>query len=315
LINEMNKISTIFFGTHDFAVKILQSLIDNPQLSIDLVITQPDKPSGRKKIITPPPVKILAEKYNLKILQPTSLKTFALKTLGTFDLGICAQYGLLIPQHILDTPKFGILNVHTSLLPKYRGASPIQSALLNNETKTGITIMKMDKGLDTGPIILQKSLPIEPDDTFLDLEQKLSQIAILSLSEAIFPYIEGKLKPQTQNNAQATFCREFNRTDGKINWFLSAQTIYNQYRGLTPWPGIWTMTDELKSNLPKNKRIKLLKIKPSKQQLENKKIKIENNKLFIGCGNNESIENLELQLEGNKPMSAQNFINGFIKNK
>lgn len=311
----MNKISTIFFGTHDFAVKILQSLIDNPKISVDLVITQPDKPTGRKKVMTAPPVKILAEKYNLKILQPTTLKTFDFRTLETFDLGICAQYGLLIPENILNAPKHGIINTHTSLLPKYRGASPIQSALINGETETGITIMKMDKGLDTGPIILQKRLKIEPNDTFLELDEKLAQIAILALLEGIFPYIEGKIKPQNQDNTQATTCREFTRDDGKINWSLSSQTIYNQYRGLTPWPGIWTMTDNLKSNLPKSKRIKLLNIKPSNQQIENGKLKIENNKLFIGCGDDKSIEILELQLEGNKPMNTQSFINGFIKNK
>jgi len=302
LIKMSEKISTIFFGTHDFAAKILQGLIDDPRISVDLVITQPDKPVGRKQKLQKPAVKILAEKHNLKILQPSSLKTFDFKTLETFDLGICAQYGLLINENILNAPKHGIINVHTSLLPKYRGASPIQSALINGESETGITIMKMDKGLDTGPIILQKTLKIEPDDIFPDLEEKLSQIAILALSEAVFPYITGQIKPQNQDNTQATNCREFNREDGRVDWSKTAQEIYNQYRGLTPWPGIWTTLGE--------KRLKLLKIKPVEFEINNSELLVKDNKIYIGCGY-KSIEILELQLEGNKPMDTKNFINGF----
>lgn len=297
----------IFFGTHDFATKILQGLIDDPKISVDLVITQPDKPVGRKKIMTPPPVKILAEKHGLKIEQPQSLKDYKLEA-KTYQLGICCQYGLLIPENILNATKHGIINVHTSLLPKYRGASPIQSALLNGENETGITIMKMDKGLDTGPIILQKSLKIELNDTFQELDKKLAQIAILALLEGVFPYVKGKLKPQTQDNTQATTCREFNRDDGRVDWNKTAQEIYNQYRGLTPWPGIWTMLGE--------KRLKLLKVKPSQQKVESIKLKVENDKIYIGC-NEGSIEILELQLEGSKPMDVKSFINGFanfIKN-
>lgn len=302
LIKMSEKISTIFFGTHNFAAKILQGLIDDPRISVDLVITQPDKPVGRKQELQKPAVKILAEKYNLKILQPPSLKNFDFKILEAFDLGICAQYGLLIPENILNAPKHGIINVHTSLLPKYRGASPIQSALINGESETGITIMKMDKGLDTGPIILQKTIKIEPDDIFPDLDEKLSQIAILALLEAVFPYVTGQIQPQTQDNAQATNCREFNREDGRIDWLKTAQEIYNQYRGLTPWPGIWTTLGE--------KRLKLLKIKPSQQKVESGKLKVENGEIYIGCKEN-SIEILELQLEGSKPMDTKNFINGF----
>ena len=300
----------IFFGTHDFAAKILQGLLDDDRFSIDLVITQPDKPVGRKQELQKPAVKILAEKHGLKIDQPQSLKNYKLEA-KTYQLGICCQYGLLIPENILNAPKHGIINIHTSLLPKYRGASPIQSALINGETETGITIMKMDKGLDTGPIILQKSLKIEPDDTFPDLDQKLSQIAILALLEAVFPYVEGKLEPQIQDNTQATTCREFNRDDGQINWNKTNQEIYNQYRGLTPWPGIWTITDNLKSNLPKGKRLKLLKIKTSEFKIQSSEFLVKDNKIYIGCGDNKSVEILELQLEGSKPMDAKSFINGF----
>ena len=169
---------TIFFGTHNFAATILQGLIDSPLFDIQLVITQPDKPVGRKQERQKSPVKILAEKHSLSIDQPVSLKTCTLAHLHTCELGICAQYGLIVPENILNAPQHGIINVHTSLLPKYRGASPIQSALINGEKETGVTLMKMDEGLDTGPILWQKSLKIELDDTYTTVESKLSKIAI-----------------------------------------------------------------------------------------------------------------------------------------
>jgi len=297
------KISTVFFGTHNFATTILQGLIDSPLFDIKLVVTQPDKPVGRKKELTPPPVKILAKKHGIKVEQPESLKTFDFKLL-TFDLGITAQYGLLIPEKILNAPTHGTLNTHTSLLPKYRGASPIQSALINGETETGVTIMKMDKGLDTGPIILQKSLKIEPSDTYLDLDKKLAKIGLSALLEAIPAYVSDKLQPTLQDDNKTTTCQQFTREDGKIDWNKSTEKIYNIYRGLTPWPGIWTTW--------KDKRLKLLQIKPTDLKLKSGLVKIKDEKLYIGT-KNKSIEILELQLEGKQKMTARQFINGYKK--
>lgn len=303
-------ISTIFFGTHDFAVTILQGLIDSGLFDVQLVITQPDKPVGRKKELTPPPVKILAEKYGIKVEQPESLKNFKFSgytdasgvQISNFKLSICAQYGLLIPEKILNAPKNGTLNIHTSLLPKYRGASPIQSALINGETETGVTIMKMDKGLDTGPILLQKSLKIEPEDTYLDLDKKLSKMGLLALLEAVPSYVLGELQPTGQNNDEVTFCKQFTREDGKIDWNKTADEIYNLYRGLTPWPGVWTTWED--------KRLKLLKIKKSNLEIKPGVVKIENNNIYIGTSK-KSIEVLELQLEGKQKMDAKQFINGY----
>ncbi|MBU2542383.1 methionyl-tRNA formyltransferase [Patescibacteria group bacterium] len=294
-------ISTIFFGTHDFAVTILQGLIDSPLFDVQLVITQPDKPVGRKKELTPPPVKILAEKYGIKVEQPESLKNFKFQ-ISNFKLSICAQYGLLIPEKILNAPKNGTLNIHTSLLPKYRGASPIQSALINGETETGVTIMKMDKGLDTGPILLQKSIKIKPNDTYLDLDKKLAKIGLLALLEAVPSYVLGELHPTGQNNDEVTFCKQFTREDGKIDWNKTADEIYNLYRGLTPWPGVWTTWED--------KRLKLLKIKKSTLEIAPSLVKTEDSKIYIGT-NNESIQILELQLEGKQKMTAEQFVNGY----
>jgi len=299
-MNKSKKIKTVFFGTHDFAAVILQGLIESPFVSIDLVVTQPDKPVGRKQEFKKSPVKILAEKYEIKIDQPASLKNYELP-ISDIELGVTAQYGLLIPKHILGTPKHGILNVHTSLLPKYRGASPIQSALINGETETGVTIMKMDVGMDTGPILLQKTLQIDPDDTYLDLDKKLAVIGSDALLEAIPDYTAGELKPTEQDNSKATLCKQFKREDGKIDWTKTSEQIYNQYRGMTPWPGVWTTWG--------NKRLKLLKIKLNQKSIEPGKVCVENDTMYIGCAEN-AIEIIELQLEGKNSTDTKTFING-----
>ncbi|MFA5813941.1 MAG: methionyl-tRNA formyltransferase [Patescibacteria group bacterium] len=314
-------IKTAFFGTHDFAATILQAMINDPQISVDLVITQPDKPTGRSRKLQPPPIKTIALQHNIKIAQPTDLKSYALN-LMPYALGVTAQYGLIIPQTIFNAPKYGTLNVHASLLPKYRGASPIQSALMNGETETGVTIMKMDAGLDTGPIILQKTIAIDPDETYPELEKKLVKIGSAALLEAVPKYISGELPLTPQDNSQATVCKQLTREDGKVDWRKSAREIYNQYRGLTPWPGIWTIWN--------GKRLKLLAVKaqdfappqhtppqhtpPQHTPDTPGKVSVENDKIYIGCGGS-AIEVMDLQLEGKKTMNVKNFLNGFAKIK
>ncbi len=297
------KIQTVFFGTHTFAATILQGLIDSGMFDIQLVITQPDRPVGRKQELQKSPVKLLAEKHGLKIAQPASLKTFDFTDF--MDLGIVAQYGLIIPQRVLDLPKMGIINVHTSLLPKYRGASPIQTALMNGETQTGVTIMKMDAGLDTGPIILQKTLDIAQNDTYTTLDQKMAEIAISGLLEAIPQYISGALQPVPQDNSKATFTKQLTREDGRVDWQKTAQETYNRWRGLTPWPGVWT--DELG-----DKRMKLLKIVPIDQTLTPGRLEIRDKEIVIGTKKG-SIKILELQVEGKSKQTARVFINGYGK--
>lgn len=297
-----------FFGTHNFAATILEGIINNPLFDIQLVITQPDKPVGRKQKTQKSPVKLLAEKHGLQIAQPNSLKTCTLAQLHTCELGICAQYGLIFPPNILNAPKMGILNFHTSLLPKYRGASPIQSALLNGESKTGVTLMKMDAGLDTGPILWQKILKIEPNDNYTTIEEKLAKIAILGLTEALPDYVAGTLSTTPQDNARASICKELTREDGKIDWQRTAREIHNQYRGLTPWPGVWTIWN--------NKRLKLLQIKLIYKTLPAGQMLVEGDKIYIGAVDG-AIEVLELQLEGKEKMSTKDFVNGYgniIKN-
>ncbi len=298
---KQNSIKTVFFGTHNFAVTILQGLLDNPLFDVDLVITQPDRPVGRKKELTPPPVKILAEKNNIKIDQPASLKNYELP--AGYDLFIVAQYGLLIPESIINTPTYGTINVHTSILPKYRGASPIQSALLAGEKTTGVTIMQMDVGMDSGDIILQKEINILPNETYLELDERMAHLGVAGLNESIPQYISGELKPAKQDESLATFCKKLSREDGKIDWEKTTEEIYNKYRAFTPWPGIWTTWED--------KRLKFLSTKPSEKIIEPGKVVIENDILYIGT-HDSSLEILELQLEGIPKMSAETFVNGYL---
>ncbi len=301
-----------FFGTHHFAALILEGLLASPGFSVGLVITPPDKPVGRHQEEQKPLVKILAEKNHLPLLQPAGLKNFKLN-FDEYDLGISAQYGLLIPPSLLNGLKHGIINVHPSLLPKYRGASPLQSAILNGEVETGVTIMKMDAGLDTGPILAQKKVIIEPDDTYLLLEQKTSQMAISMLLNALPEYLKGKLKPQPQDNAQASFCRRLTREQGRIDGHKPAYEIYNQWRALQPWPGVFGEFKKL--------RIKILKMRPidkTPDQIGHDKkndpfIKLNKKTLGLMAGDGKLLLIDELQPEGKRPMTAEEFINGYLR--
>lgn len=291
----------IFFGTHQFAATILQSLIESPLIRVDLVITQPDRPVGRNQETTPLPVKQVALRFGLPIDQPSSLKNYTLAPHNS-ELAIVAQYGLIIPGSILELFPMGVINVHTSLLPKYRGASPIQSALIHGEVETGITIMKMDAGMDTGPILLQKKIPIGKNETYPEIEATLALLGSTALLEVLPRYISRKLNPQPQNETLATYCRPLTRHDGEIDWKKSNQEIYNLYRGLTPWPGVSTTWRGL--------RLKLLDISPVETTLQTGHVKNTGTSLLIGCGVG-SIEVRRLQLEGKKNVRSAEFMNGF----
>lgn len=294
-------ISIVYFGTYHFSAHILETLINSGYFDIKMVITQPDRPVGRKKEIQPSPVKQVAQKYKIKIDQPETLKNYSLSEIADFN--ITCQYGLIIPKSVLEKASKGSINVHTSLLPKYRGASPIQSALINGEQETGVTIMLMDEKMDHGDILSQQKVSIDRDDTYETLNNKLLAIAPELLLKTVLEYSEGKIAPQVQDHEKATFCKEFTREDGMINWGKNNIEIYNQYRGLTPWPGIWTEIN--------GKRIKLLEIKPADLKVQTGKFEIHQDKIFMGCKDNTSVEILKIQLEGKKPMTSKEFSNGF----
>lgn len=235
----MQKTKIAFFGTHEFAAYILQGLLDFPFVEVMLVVTQPDQKVGRKQVLTPPLTKVIAQKKNIPVLQPETLKNFQFP-ISNFDLSVVIEYGRIIPERLLSIPKFNTINIHPSLLPLYRGPTPIQAALLHGDTKTAVTIMQMDATMDTGPILLQREVAIAPDDTFLTLREKLMPIALDTLMETIPGFIDGSIQPKAQNNAQATYCTMLDREHGHIDWNKTTDEIYNQYRALTPWPGVWT---------------------------------------------------------------------------
>ncbi len=294
-------INIVFFGTHEFGVTILKSLARDDRFAIDLVITQPDKPVGRKQILTPPPVKNIANTLKIKTEQPENLKNFHLEK-NKFDVAVTAQYGLLIPSHLFSETRHGFVNVHTSLLPKYRGASPIQSALINGETETGVTIMNMDAGMDTGDILTQEKIMIDPDETYPELDSRLARVGSEILTKILPEYIEGKIIPKKQNNEEATVCKKLSREDGKIDWNKTTEEIYNLYRGTTPWPGIWTMLN--------NERVKLLKIKPAQTRLEPGVIQTSEDKIYVGTGDG-SIEIIKIQFEGKSALDVHACLAGY----
>jgi methionyl-tRNA formyltransferase len=297
----MKKIKAVFFGTHDFAATILHRLLDSDVVSVEMVFTQPDKKIGRKQIIEESPVKKLALVRDLKIVQPESLKDFRLQTLD-FRIAIVAQYGLIIPKKIIDSFPKGMINMHGSLLPKYRGASPIQAALINGESETGVTIMLMDEKVDHGPILSQKEIQIDESDTYATLSSKMAIMGSDLLIKTIPRYLNGEIAPQTQNHNQATFTKLLTKENGLVDFNKTSNEIHNQYRGLIRWPGIWTTWN--------GKRLKLLEIKKSEKTLPAGEVAAEDKKIFIGCANG-SIEILELQLEGKSAMDSAAFLNGY----
>jgi methionyl-tRNA formyltransferase len=301
----MTALRIIFMGTAELSCASLEKLASGERFSVIAVVTQPDKPKGRDLKLQFSPVKILAEKLGLKILQPAKARDekFISELRGLKpDLIVVVAYGQILPQSILDLPKFGCMNVHTSLLPKYRGASPIQSAILNGETETGVTIMKMDANLDSGEILSQRKIPILPEDDSQTLHDKLAKLGADLLAETIPDFVAGKIPPQPQNNSEATYTTKIKKEDGKIDWNLSAQEILNRLRAFTPWPGAFTFLDR--------KLLKIWKMEIAEGSGKAGKIlSAEKNGIVVACGKN-ALQILELQLEGGRRMSAQEFLAG-----
>lgn len=301
----------VFFGSPDFSVPFLHSFINDPDIEIQAVITQPDKPVGRKKELKAPPVKIAALENDLSVLQPPSLKNNPeflnlLKKLNP-DFFVVIAYGKLLPADYLEIPEYGAINVHASMLPKYRGASPIQSAILNNEDFTGLSIMHVTEELDKGDVYYVRKIPIEPEETADKLSEKISEIGSVIIPMCLKDIQDKILSPIPQEDAEATYCKKIERKDAKIDPEKeTANEIYNKYRAFFPWPGLYFNWND--------KRIKLLKVKADKDppQISPGELKAVNDKLYLGAKDG-AIELLILQLEGKKTMNAKDFINGFLQ--
>lgn len=290
----------VFFGTSKFAVPALEALV-HAKYDIVAVITQPDKPAGRKREPLPSPVKLTALKLGLNILQPAGLHSPF--TIPHSDLNIVASYGKIIPKSILNIPKFGTLNIHPSLLPKYRGPSPIHAAILNGDKATGVTLMKLDEELDHGDIIAISKLKISKL-YFKDLHDKLSDLGAELLINCLSDYISGKIKPTPQDHSNATFTKIIKKDDARIDWKKSAEQIDRMVRAYHLWPVAWTTLD--------GKRLKIYEsvvLPSSPRQGRRGRIVIEANNLCVETVSS-LLQILSLQLEGSRVMNARDFLNG-----
>jgi len=315
----------LFFGTPEFAAIVLEKLINAGYIP-EAVICNPDEPVGRKQILTSPPVKrliangkqLMANSGQLiEIFQPankTDLSAISDK-LSTIkpDLAIIAAYGKIIPKEILDIPRFGILNIHGSLLPAYRGASPIQYAILNGDKETGVTIMKIDEEMDHGPVLANSKLLIADSDTCESLSKKLADLGVELLIKVIPDYISEKIKPVEQDHSKATYTKIIKKEDGKIDWLKSAQEIERMTRAFYPWPSAYANIKNQKSKI-KNKILKIIEVEIILQysdvlKYSPGKVFLKNSELAVKCGKGVLVVK-KLQLEGGKVLTAKEFLNG-----
>ena len=316
-------------GTAELSCASLAALARDRQFQVTAVVTQPDRPKGRELKLQPSPVKALAQKSGLPVLQPAKARDenfiAELRGLGP-ELIVVVAYGQILPQNILDLPRHGCLNVHTSLLPKYRGAAPIQWAIANGDAETGVTVMKMDAGLDTGPIVAQRRTPIQPTDDSAALHERLARLGAELLVEAIPDYAAGKIQPRPQPAEGVSLAPKIKKGDGRIDWNLPARTIGNRLRAFTPWPGAYTLFGsaghrpgadvpapkqaEPVPGAPKPHLLKIWKAEVVEASGEAGTILLaDKNGMVVACGQG-ALRILELQREGGRRMSAAEFLAG-----
>ena len=305
----MAPLRIIFMGSAELACLSLEALARQPDLAVVAVVTQPDKPRGREMKLQGSPVKQAALRLQLPVLQPVRAREEGfiaeLRALRP-DLIAVAAYGQILPKGILELPQFGCLNVHTSLLPKYRGAAPIQWAILNGEPETGVTIMKMDVGLDTGDILTQAATPILAEDNAQTLHDRLGRLGADLLVSTIRDHAAGKIRPRPQPAEGASLARKLNREDGRLDWKLTAGELWNRVRAFTPWPGAFT-------HLPAQPQPHLLKIWRA-EVVEGRGgagdvLAAGKTELVVACGAG-ALRLLEVQREGGRRMSTGDFLAG-----
>jgi methionyl-tRNA formyltransferase len=305
-----SSLNLVFCGTPQFAVPTLETIAAAGH-RIDLVVTQPDRPKGRGLELVASPVKQSALKLGLPITQPEKIKhndEFCVQLTGLNpDAIIVVGYGRIIPQWMIELPRFGNINLHASLLPKYRGAAPIQWAIAQGETVTGVTTMRIDAGLDTGDILLQREVPIDLEDTAETLSPRLAAIGANLLAETLDRLENKSIQPRTQDNAHATLAPILKKEDGIVDFSLSAVEIFNRIRGFQPWPGMHTKF--------RGKGLRIWKAIPAidwdRLTLAPAELRSLDDHVFVGCGNKTSLELLEVQLEGKKRSSARDFLHGY----
>jgi methionyl-tRNA formyltransferase len=299
-------VRVVFLGTPEFAVPSLVALA--AEHDVAAVFTQPDRPKGRGNQLAESPVKAAARELGITVHQPERVRrpesVELLRSLAA-DLMVVVGYGQIIPQSIIDLPRHGILNVHASLLPKYRGAAPIQWAIANGDLETGVTIMQIDAGLDTGDMLLKEQVAIGPEETAPELSARLAPLGARLLRETIQEIAAGTISREKQNNADATLAPILKKEDGLVEWLMPASQIDSRLRGFTPWPGAYTSF--------RGQQLSITRTKPAAEEmgLTPGRLRAAKRQLFAGCGEHTTLELLEVQPAGKKRMNAEAFLNGY----
>lgn len=300
-----SSLNLAFCGTPAFAVPSLEKLAE-AGFAVRLVVTQPDRPRGRGMELAPSPVKERALQLGMQISQPDKIRNneeFQEQLARVApDAIVVVGYGRIIPRWMLELPRLGNLNLHGSLLPKYRGAAPIQWAIARGESVTGVTTMRIDAGLDTGDILLQKQIAIAPLDTAVTLAPRMATIGADLMVQTLRGLQAGTIHPLPQDPARATLAPILKKEDGQINFQFTAQEIFNRLRGFQPWPGTYTSF--------RGKNLHIWAAQPVERSLAQGEIAVESGQLFVGCGSGSALQLLEMQLEGKKRMPAADFVHG-----
>ena len=297
----------VFMGTPEFSVPSLERLIAS-QYQVVAVYTQPDRPAGRGRTLVSSPVKTAAARHGLQVVQPPTLKSAeAVAQLADFrpDVVVVAAFGQILPQSVLEIPPYGCVNVHPSLLPKFRGASPVASAILSGEEITGVTIMLQEAGLDTGPVLARAAISISPHDNTGSLTGKLSLISVYLLQEALGGWLRGEIVPRPQNEAEATYYAHLTKEEGEIDWQLSAVEIWRRVRAFNPWPGCYTKWH--------GKQLKIIEavVLPEKGRKAGEVVALPGGEAAMGVGTGDGILGVrEVQLEGKRVMTSAEFLRG-----
>ena len=297
----------VFFGTPDFAVPSLEGLIASPH-TVAGVVTQPDRPRGRGQRVTDSPIKAVARAHGINVLQPARLRDAgfidSLVALAP-DLGVVAAYGKLIPGDVLALPRFGMINVHASLLPRYRGAAPVHRAVIDGMTETGVTIMRMVVALDAGAMLAKVTRPIDPEETSDVVERDLARLGVSPLLSVIEQLANGSAREEPQDDAQSTYAARLTKEEGLIDWALPASAIHNRVRGLYPWPHAYTYAS--------GKRLIVLKSRVEERSTDaapGTVVDVSRDHLQIAAGGGTHLALLEIQPEGRRAMPVRDFLAG-----
>lgn len=309
-MNKFSDIRIVFYGTSPFAIPAFEGLIAR-NWNVIAVVTNPDEPAGRSQTLTPPPMKIAAASHKIPVFQPHNLKT-ELSSIPEHDLAIIAAFGTIIPQELIAAPRLGALNIHPSLLPRWRGPSPLQFTILQGDTEAGVSIMQIDELMDHGPLLAQQTYPLslEHPMPYPELHDELARAGANLLLHTLPEWTDGRIAPVAQDDNKATYSKLLKKNDGRIDWSRPAEHIERMVRAFTPWPGTWTVW-------PSADRIYRIRIEAAAVSSEDSGVgsagyvwSPEKNRMLVKTGN-QSLEILSLTMEGKKPMDVASFLHGF----